>query len=173
MVIRKGNISDISKLENLYNELNDYLEATINYPGWIKHVYPVRETAEEGIKENTLFVLEIENTIAGSIILNHKPEKTYTQAEWQINADDIDILIIHTLVTHPAYMKQGIASQLMEFAEKHARDKQIKAIRLDVSVNNDAAIALYEKHGYKYIATVDLELGYEHLKWFRLYELVL
>ena len=51
MNIRKGLISDIDNLENLYNNLNDYLEANINYPGWIKHVYPIKESAIKGIEE--------------------------------------------------------------------------------------------------------------------------
>lgn len=173
MIIRKGKANDIDKLESLYNELNDYLEANVNYPGWIKHIYPVRETAEEGISENTLFVAEVNGNIAGSIILNHKPEEAYGQAEWQTDADSKDILVIHTLVTHPHYMKRGIASALIGFAKEHATKNKIKAIRLDVSEKNTAAINLYEKHGYKYISTVDLGLGYPHLKWFRLYELLL
>lgn len=173
MLIRKGTLLDIHELENLYNVLNDYLEANINYPGWIKHVYPTKETATEGIKEDNLFVIEIDDKIAGSIILNNKPEAAYYQAQWRIKADYEDIIVIHTLVTHPGYMRRGVASTLMRFAKDHAIELNKKAIRLDVSVKNTSAIALYEKHGYKYIATVDLGLGYEHLKWFRLYELIL
>ena len=35
-IIEPGTSADIDELEKLYNELNDYLAATINYPGWIK-----------------------------------------------------------------------------------------------------------------------------------------
>ena len=35
-IIEPGTSTDIDELEKLYNELNDYLAATINYPGWIK-----------------------------------------------------------------------------------------------------------------------------------------
>ena len=41
--IEPGTSADIDELEKLYDELNDYLAATTNYPGWIKGVYPVRE----------------------------------------------------------------------------------------------------------------------------------
>ena len=43
--IEPGTSADIDELEKLYDELNDYLAATTNYPGWIKGVYPVREDA--------------------------------------------------------------------------------------------------------------------------------
>lgn len=35
-VVEPGIAADIDELEKLYDDLNDYLAATINYPGWIK-----------------------------------------------------------------------------------------------------------------------------------------
>lgn len=153
--------------------MNDYLASTVNYSGWIKHIYPIRETAIKGIKEQNLFILLINDSIAGSFILNHSPEEAYSQAKWLIEADYKEILVIHTLVVHPSYLKKNVATSLMAFAKKYATEQGLKSIRLDVSVNNIPAMALYEKIGYQYIDTVDLQLPYEHLKWFRLYELVL
>ena len=171
--IEIGSEKDIKQLEKLYDDLNDYLNANINYPGWIKGIYPVRETAETAIKEKTLFTLKIDNIIAGSIILNQKPENAYNDVTWSINTNINEIIVIHTLVVHPKFMKHGIAQKLMNFTKLYALEKYIKSIRLDVAVQNLPAISLYEKSGYKYIAKVDLGLGYEHLKWFYLYELVL
>lgn len=37
---RKGTVSDIDELEQLYNRLIDHLTNTVNYPGWIKGIYP-------------------------------------------------------------------------------------------------------------------------------------
>lgn len=173
MNIRKGLISDIDNLENLYNNLNDYLEANINYPGWIKHVYPIRETAIKGIEEKSLFVVEDNGIILGSIILNQTPEDAYNQVKWKVDTDYSNIIVVHTLVTNPDFMNQGVASELINFTKQYSSALNMKSIRLDVSINNTAAISLYEKHGYEYIGIVDLGLGYEHLKWFRLYELTL
>lgn len=76
-LIEKGIGEDVNELEALYNTLNEYLSGTINYPGWVKGVYPVRETAEEAIQEGNLFVLKKNGLIVGSIILNHKQEAAY------------------------------------------------------------------------------------------------
>ena len=46
----KGRIEDIDKLAELYDNLNDYLSANINYPGWIKGIYPTRQHAVEGVE---------------------------------------------------------------------------------------------------------------------------
>ena len=70
-------------------------------------------------------------------------------------------------------MQRQVACELMQFAHEYAVEQKIKSIRLDVSVHNIPAIALYEKLGYKYIGTVDLGLNYDHLKWFKLYEKLL
>ena len=40
-IIEPGTSADINELEKLYDELNDFLAATINYSGWIKRIYPI------------------------------------------------------------------------------------------------------------------------------------
>jgi len=172
-MIEKGTADDLDELEKLYDELNDYLASTVNYPGWIKGVYPIRETAEQSVRHGDLFVLRMDGIIAGSVILNHEQEEAYDQATWGVEADYKDIIVVRTLVVHPRYMNKGVGSELMNFARQYSLSSGMKAIRLDVSVNNTAAIKLYEKAGYSYIGTVDLGLVYEHLKWFKLYELIL
>jgi len=174
MLISSATTDDIDELEKLYNELCDFLQNGTNYPGYLKGIYPTKETAEWGLKEGGLFVLKIDGDIAGSVILNNSDiNKAYSQVQWGVDADDSEIVIIYTLVVHPAYMNRGVAMKLMDFAKEYAVRQNAKAIRLDVAVQNAPAIELYEKCGYKYTGTVDLETGYDHLIWFRLYELVL
>lgn len=171
--IEKGAAGDIVELGMLYDALNDHLSENTNYAGWIKGVYPTAKTAEDAIGEGTLYVLRMDGAIAGSIILNHEPETAYEEAEWNIDADYDEIIVVHTLVVHPRFMRRGVSGRLMEFAREHAASSGMKAVRLDVSAGNIPAIRLYERSGYKYIGTVDLGLPYAHLKWFRLYELVI
>lgn len=38
--ITEGQSSDLDELERLYDELNDYLQIGINYPGYLKGIYP-------------------------------------------------------------------------------------------------------------------------------------
>jgi len=170
--IEKGTINDIDELENLYDNLNDYLKLGINYPGWAKGIYPIRETAVCGIQNSNLFVFRMNNEIAGSIILNHEPETAYAQVIWGIEADYKDIIVIHTLVVSPKYMKTGVGEKLMDFAIEYSIEQEIKTIRLDVSIHNTPAISLYEKCGCKYVDTVDLGLNIPELVWFKLYEIV-
>jgi len=172
-LIEKGTINDIDELESLYDNLNDYLESNINYPGWAKGIYPIRETAVKGIENDNLFVLKMNNEIAGSIILNHEPETAYSKVVWGIESDYKDIIVIHTFAIHPKYMKNGMGKVLIDFANRYSLEQKMKTIRLDVSMHNIPAISLYEKCGYKYAGTVDLGLNIPELVWFKLYEMVL
>jgi ribosomal protein S18 acetylase RimI-like enzyme len=171
--IKKGAINDIDELESLYNNLNDYLQSSTNYPGWAKGIYPIRETAIGGIENDNLFVLKMNNEIAGSLIQSHEPEAAYSEVLWGIEADYKDIIVIHTFVVNPKYFKLGIGKRLMDFAKAYSIEQGMKTIRLDVSIHNIPAINLYEKCGYKYVGTVDLGLNIPELIWFKLYELVL
>ncbi|MGF6906379.1 GNAT family N-acetyltransferase [Fusobacterium sp. PH5-44] len=177
-ILKKYNVSlgtseDLDELTNLYDDLYDYFQSTTNYSGWIKGIYPIRETAEAGINDGTLFLMRENSQIVGSIILNNIPEDAYSQVKWQLNLDYNKILVIRTFVIHPQFLRNGFGKKLLEFAEELAIYNKIKSIRLDVAENNFPAISLYEKIGYKYIGTVDLGLPYEHLKWFKLYEKVI
>lgn len=171
--IEYGSHKDINDMELLYNDLHDALEKGINYPGWIKDIYPTREDAVAGIDNHSLFVARSDNGIIGSMILNHTPEKGYSGVKWQCEEDYNFILVVHTFVVHPAYSKLGIGMQLMNFAEDFGRRNNMKAIRLDVYEKNEPAIRLYERCNYQYIQKVDLGLACHGLDWFKLYEKLL
>lgn len=168
--IELGQTNHIDELEKLYNDLNDYLAAGVNYPGWRKGIYPVRQNAIEGIKNNSLYVAKHNGIIVGSIILNHEPEAAYHNINWQVQHDYSEVFVIHTFAVHPKFIRYGVGKALMDFTYSYSRKLNIKAVRLDVYEGNTPAIRLYEKSGFKYIDTVDLGLGAYGLDRFKLYE---
>ncbi|OPJ64451.1 GNAT family N-acetyltransferase [Clostridium oryzae] len=170
IIIELGKIDDIDELEQLYNDLNDYLSKGINYPGWLKGVYPVRQNAIDGINNDNLYVARHNGKIAGSFILSHKPETAYYKAKWEFESDYSDVIVVYTFAVHPNFLKCGVGTALMDFAVEHGTKTHARSIRLDVYEKNMPAIRLYEKLGFKYITTVDLGLGNHGLNWFKLYE---
>lgn len=173
ITMRLGTEADIDELEQLYDCLNDHLSATVNYPGWRKGLYPVRQTAEEGVDEGGLYVAVYKDKIIGSMILRHKPEPAYLPVKWTMDLEYEEVLVIYTFVVHPDYLGQGVGRELLEYASIVGRQSNIKALRLDVNTDNLPAIRLYEKCGFHYIDTVDLGLGEYNLPWFKLYEKIL
>lgn len=171
--IRLGTENDIDSLEKLYDDINDYLAVTTNYPKWKKGIYPARQDVVDGIKEKCLFVATEKEEIIGSMILRHTPQPAYLKVGWKANLDYENVLIIYTFVVNQKKHQQGTAKKMLEFIEQYGKNNKIKALRLDVYKNNIPAIGLYEKCGYQYIDTVSLGLEEYGLDWFRLYEKLL
>lgn len=173
IIIELGKVKDIDELEQLYNHLNDHLAKGVNYPGWIKGIYPVRQNAIDGVENGNLYLAKHNEKIVGSLILSQKPEPAYYKAKWEFDSDYSDVFVIYTFVVHPDFLKCGVGKALMDFSIEHGIKSQAKSIRLDVYEKNIPAIRLYEKCGFKYIDTVDLGLGNYGLDWFNLYEKLL
>lgn len=112
-------------------------------------------------------------TLVGTVILNHEPEEGYRNGKWLTEDDYRHIHVVHTLAVHPDFLKYGIATELLVFAEQVAREEQCISIRLDVVKGNIPADQLYQKCGYQLIGTVSL--GYEEYgrPWYNLYEKIL
>lgn len=49
---------------------------------------------------------------------------------------------------HDDYRQMGIASELLDIVYDMALDRGVTSINLEVRTSNEAAIALYEKHGF-------------------------
>ena len=171
--VRKGTLQDVDELEKLYYDVTDYLDRHTNYPGWKKGIYPDRDTAAEGIGEDSLFIVCADSRIVGTVILRHHQEEAYRLADWHRDLEDHDVLVIHTLAVHPEYLHKGIGRYLIDFIVSYAQQMKVKAVRLDVYEENTPAMGLYESCGFQYIDTVDLGLGEYGLKWFKLYQRLL
>lgn len=168
--IRPGVVSDILEISQMYDDLNDYLASHINYPGWRKGIYPALDDAQKDAAEGGQYVAICDGRIVGSIVLNHEAEQPPVNGTWGIEAGDAEVLAVHRLVVHPEFLRHGIATMLLDFADEIAKRQNIKALRLDVYENNAPAIATYEKCGYARIDKIDLGLGHYGLNWFYLYE---
>ncbi len=169
ITIELGKASDLLAVSMLYDDLNDELARGINYPGWLKNIYPTKETALEGIEEGTLYIAKLDEEIAGTIILNSKQPGGYETLEWSVDEQGEEVMVIHTLAVHPKFLRYGIARRLLEFADQLARTKAARTIRLDVYTNNLPAIKLYESCGYAFVGEVDLgyaEYGLDLFKCF-------
>ena len=170
ILIRKATESDLDPIALLYDELNDHLSAHINYPGWRKGSYPLRQDAEEGLHDGTLYVAEIEGNIAGTVMYLHTQCEPYKTVDWQLPFD-VPVIALHILAVHPAYQGRGVGRALMDYAETLARENGALAVRLDTHENNAPACRLYESCGYSMRGLVDLGLFEKYgLKWYKTYE---
>jgi len=155
-MIRKANINDLDKITEIYNKTHDLEEAGLSKIGWIRNVYPTKDTARVAIEERKdMFVYENkENIIIACAIINQLQVDCYKDAKWQIPADDDKVLVLHTLVVDPDSKGLGIGKEFVSFYEKTAKEMECKALRMDTNEINLAARAMYSKLGFNEIGIV-------------------
>jgi ribosomal protein S18 acetylase RimI-like enzyme len=108
--------------------------------------YPTLEIFAEDIRTHTLWLAWQRQTLLGMIVLNEDQVKEWESIQWMYQGP---ALIVHRLAVHPKRQRQGIAHQLMEFAEDHARKNDYVSIRLDAYTGNPASLRLYQTRGYR------------------------
>lgn len=171
--IEKATNKDIGEIESLYNAVCKSLESGENYPGWKVGIYPTRQEADNGLAEDSLFILRYKEAIAGTMILNTTYEDGYNQGRWSNDVEPQNILVIHTLAIHPDFAGHGLAGKMVDYAKSYGKQTGKKVIRIDVTDGNLPAMALYKKHGFKEAGKVDLNRAEHGLPWFLLYEFLL
>lgn len=66
---------------------------------------------------------------------------------------DLDSAEIATLFVHPNHRRQGIGEALLQTAIQRLKSRDITHVLLEVSIQNQPALHLYEKMGFKAIHT--------------------
>ena len=108
--------------------------------------YPRRDILERDIALGELYGAYCDKSLAGFAVLNSRQDSEYEDIPWQCGDS---YLVVHRLQVDPALRGQGIAYDLMIYAEELAKEVGAAAIRLDTRCDNVAAVSLYEKLGYK------------------------
>lgn len=173
MKIALATLEDVTEIAKLYDIVVDDLEATTNYPGWKKGIYPTYNEALAGVEKQQLYVIRNNDIIIGTITINNDQETNYQLAKWNCQVPDNEVYVIHTLAVHPQYKGKKIAQKLLQYAEHLAKTNGIKTIRLDVRKGNLPAIKLYSRCGYLYVGEINLDFRGADLGLFELYEKVL
>lgn len=85
-MIRKAEKEDIAAVSASYHELFAYEAEHGSTTNWADGVYPTADTAERSLNANSLYVLESDGTLCGSMILNQFQPNEYRQISWQYPA---------------------------------------------------------------------------------------
>jgi len=123
---------------------------------WDEH-YPTREIIEKDIDDGYAFGFFHLKELRGYIVLNEEYSPEYNSLEWKDKNGTS--LIIHRLSIKADCQGQGIAKQMMIFAEEYAKRNNYTSIKLDAFLHNKAALSLYENLGYTEVGTVTFRKG--------------
>lgn len=147
--IRLAKAEDIDAIEAIYGRILDEQEAGRAHIGWIRGVYPVRETALAAFERGDLFVWDEDNVIKAAAIINAAQVDVYEGAAWKFDAPDDKVLVLHTLTVDPLCSGQGIGTGFVRFYEALASARSCTALRMDTNAINLAARRLYASLGYR------------------------
>ena len=153
-MFRKATVADIDRIEELYHEIHTEEEAGNTSVGWIRSVYPTRQTAESAVAAGDMFVLEEDGLVVAAARINKEQVPEYEQAAWSLQAVPEDVLVLHTLVVSPKEKAKGYGTRFVRFYEETARQMGCRHLRMDTNAKNAVARALYRKLGYKEVSVV-------------------
>ncbi len=158
---------DASVLAHLINMISEGafatrlgIDADINET-WLDVARKTISQPDSEISYSNCIVYEINGDIAGMVMLNwlssDMPVLNLAQiTEEERPANELIVqapgsLLIRELGVFEKYRKQGVAKAFLQLAEGYARSKSIPVLSLTVHETSGAALALYEKSGFKLI----------------------
>ncbi|SDE96915.1 Acetyltransferase (GNAT) family protein [Pricia antarctica] len=166
-MIRQGKIFEIPEILAITAACSKHMIEKDIFQ-WNQH-YPSKQIFEKDVDRSELYVLEMAGQIIGTIVVSIHRDDEYAQVDWLTpNKDNI---YVHRLAVHPDFQGKGFARKLMDFAEKHAREKGCLSVRLDTFSKNQRNQRFYEARGYQKLGDIIFPKQSEHP--FHCYELVL
>lgn len=158
-MFRKATQGDIDAIAALYDRIHTEEEAGRSSIGWIRGVYPTRQTAELAAALGDMFVDERDGNILACGRINREQVDVYAQVPWQYEAGAEQVMVLHTLVVDPAAKGKGLGSAFVDFYEKYAKENGCPCLRIDTNERNLRARALYARLGYREAAIVPCEFN--------------
>lgn len=147
-MIRKAIQQDIEGINKIYEAIIKKEEEHIFCVGWKKGVYPTADTAQKALHKNELYVLEDNNCIVASAIINQTQVPEYKNCNWAYQASDDEIMVLHTLVVDPEKSNKGYGKMFVEFYERFSVQSGAKYLRMDTNAKNLIARKFYKNIGY-------------------------
>ena len=150
IMIRKAVNKDLSRIIEITKSCAAFMISQ-NIFQWNEH-YPNIEIFENDVKNENLYVLELNQKIIGCIVISSFMDDFYSKVKWTTPNDKN--MYLHRLAIDPDYQKKGYAKQLMNFSFDFAGKNNIVSIRLDTFSGNPYNNIFYAKLGFKKLGKI-------------------
>ena len=142
MNIKIPNINDLDNLDKIAVQVH---ECHVSWrPDVFEHTDSIISKKEfiKMISNNYIFAAYINNKVVGYIMLSSREGKSngYRYRKQ---------LCIDAMGVDEKFRNKGIGFKLLEFVKKYAKDNEYTDLRLTVNEENENAVHLYEKVGFK------------------------
>jgi len=113
--------------------------------------YPDTETIQSDLNGGVIYLARDKGVCKGMVTLDDLQPEDYKDVAFQEGIKKP--LYLRNMAVHPKWQGTGIATQLVDFAQKFAKDKGYDGIRLDVFQPSNIARQLYEKQLFREVAS--------------------
>ncbi|WP_114108617.1 GNAT family N-acetyltransferase [Clostridioides difficile] len=142
-MIRKANMNDLESIMKIIKSTVEEMKI-YNNTQWDEN-YPLEKDFVSDIKKQNLYIYEVDGEVAGFICLNYEEPKEYLGLNWSSNKK---AMVIHRMAVNPSFRKTGIASKLVDFAEKLAVENNVSYLKSDTYSINSKMNLLLIKCGF-------------------------
>jgi ribosomal protein S18 acetylase RimI-like enzyme len=153
MQIRLATRQDLTALMALVGRVVPLMRSAGNFQ-WDEN-YPNAAVFERDIDLKQLWIAEIGPDIAGIAAITMDQEQDYAQVGWDLSEP---AMVVHRLAVDPAFRGAGVASSLMQTAERIAVERGVSVLRVDTNTQNEATQRLFPKLGYRLAGEIGLQI---------------
>lgn len=152
MLLRPAILPDLPAVMNLVRRVVPLMNEAGNFQ-WSAD-YPNEAVFQEDIRQQQLWIAELEGTLAGvAALTNNAQDPEYAQADWDPATPAV---VTHRLAVDPAAQGQGVAVALLLQAETLAHEWGLNTLRVDTNSENTATQRLFPKLGYRFAGEITL-----------------
>ena len=155
MFFRKASMLDTAAVVKIYDGARKIMKES-GIPQWQEGV-PGRESFISDVQEGAAYVIEDEGKVIATVqIIEREPYYDIIKnGAW----NEENALVAHRVAVSNECRKKGVGSMLITEAERIAREKGKKALRLDTHEMNFRMRGMLEKNGFKAVGTVYMPDG--------------
>lgn len=150
MRLHQAVIEDFESIMAFYDDVIERTPEIATYARWSKGKHPTAEGIKAYIEEGSMYLYREKGKIVGAVAFPMYQGTDYHAIEWSKQAADNEVAVIHLLAVSPDCQGKGIGSQMVREAINLAKEKGMKAVRLDALASNTPAHKLYERLGLEY-----------------------
>lgn len=154
LVLRKAVIGDLSIIVDIVqNKVVPIMNQQDNNYQW-NPTYPLYDDFYNDIQNDTLWIAEVNHQIAGVVALTTDQSEEYGLVGWDLSEI---CMVPHRLAVDPQQRGKKIAYNFMLLAEKLAKEKGYKYVRVDTNEKNIPMQKLFEKLQYNYTGKISFK----------------
>ena len=159
MHIRQATIHDLDGIMGLYHEAADTMAGTAHDCCWRRDGHPTTDFVRGLAVADGMLVAEQGGTLVGAVGFDHDLGYDYKGVSWLADLPEELVCVVHLLVVRVDQRGKGLSRTLLCALLAQAKERGMRAARLDATANNAPAIALYLSEGFTTVGTGDQDVN--------------